>query len=173
MHMPQCPSWVSSYSKIVGRINNSLGLYNASKASLATASETWRHELQPLGVRTVTLITCAVKTNFFDNNQAIPLPPDSRYNNIKEFIYSLSDGHLQAGAISSEQYAVEVVRKVDKGASGVVWAGTDAFLARAGFSLSPPSVFVSYSLHYPYTILTSAVTGYAGAKHNPYFSWDG
>ena len=120
------------------------GLYNASKAALAISSETWRHELQPLGVRTITLVTCAVKTNFFDNNHAFELPQDSKYSEIKDFIHGLSDGHLQEKAISSRQYALKVVKDVDRGASGVVWAGTDAFLARLGFALSPPSIFVSY-----------------------------
>jgi short-subunit dehydrogenase len=119
-------------------------MYNASKAAIAMASETWRHELEPLGVRTITLLTCAVKTNFFENYQEVTLPNTSKYHGIQDFIRTLTDGSMQAKAISSKQYATKVVQEVDKGATGTVWAGTDAFSARMVVALSPNSVIVSF-----------------------------
>ncbi|KAI0849158.1 NAD(P)-binding protein [Daldinia vernicosa] len=116
-------------------------VYNSSKAALAIASETWRHELQPLGVRTVTLITCAVKTGSFDKYQRDELPASSKYYGIRDFIYSLSDGRLQDGAISSRQYATKVVREIEGGSTGVVWAGTHALLLRLLCWLLPKSLF--------------------------------
>ncbi|KAH6898234.1 short-chain dehydrogenase/reductase [Thelonectria olida] len=121
-----------------------MSLYNSSKAAIAIASETWRAELQPLGVRTVTLVTCAVKTEFFSNYHGAELPEASRYFKIRDFIYGLRDGRLQAGAISSRQYATKVVREVERGTVGTVWAGTNAFLARLTWWLSPQPILVSF-----------------------------
>ncbi|KPM42837.1 hypothetical protein AK830_g3728 [Neonectria ditissima] len=117
-----------------------MSAYNGSKAALATASETWRRELQPLGVRTITLITCAVKTNFFADYHHAELPETSKYYGIRDFIQRISDGHLQSNAISASQYATHVVRVVEKGTVGTVWAGTDAGLARLAIWLSPRSI---------------------------------
>lgn len=136
---------LSTSSLLSTVLANMTGMYNGSKAALAMASETWRHELQPLGVRTITLLTCAVKTNFF-NDHVTELPSTSNYSEIKEFIRNISDGRLQANAISPRQYAVKVVREVEKGTAGIVWAGTDSFIVRWAFWLSPPSVFVSLVL---------------------------
>lgn len=102
--------------------------------------------MQPLGVRTITLITCAVKTKGFDEYKAPELPVASRYTGIRDFIYSLSDGHLQDNAISARQYALEVVREVKEGSVGTVWVGTDAFFARLGSAILPQSVFVRLSI---------------------------
>ncbi|KAK9365895.1 hypothetical protein V1509DRAFT_631779 [Lipomyces kononenkoae] len=118
-----------------------MSIYNGSKAALAMASETWRRELQPLGVRTITLITCAVKTNFWSNYHGAELPETSNYFEIRDFIHGFTDGHLQANAITSRQYAIIVVREVERGTVGTVWAGKDAFVARLAWWLSPKSVF--------------------------------
>ncbi|OTA82012.1 hypothetical protein M434DRAFT_85027 [Hypoxylon sp. CO27-5] len=119
-------------------------VYNASKAALTMASETWRHELEPLGVRTVTLITCAVKTRGFDNYQRTEIAESSKYYEIRDFIYGVTDGRLQDNAISARQYANKVVREIEKGTVGIVWAGTNASLLRLATWLLPQSVFVSF-----------------------------
>jgi len=126
-------------------------MYNASKAVLTMASETWRHELEPLGVRTITLLTCAVKTNFFENYHESNLPETSKYHGIQEFIHTLTDGSMQAKAISSKQYATKVVQEVDRGAAGQIWAGTDAFSARIAVSLLPNSIIVSFECFWTLT----------------------
>lgn len=118
-------------------------MYNASKAAIAAASETWRHELQPLGVRTITLITTGVKTNFWKDYEWEGLPKTSRYLEIEEFIRGRTTGEMQEGAITARQYATKVVRDVDAGKSGPIWAGKDAASARIFCSLLPQSLFVS------------------------------
>lgn len=135
----------SKYLVIYQPFANKSGIYNSSKAALAMASETWRHELQPLGVRTITLVTCAVKTNFFTDYHGAELPATSHYFEIRNFIHDLGDGRAQANAITARQYATKIFREVDKGAVGMVWAGKDAFLARLTCWLSPQPVFVSFS----------------------------
>ncbi|EMR70126.1 hypothetical protein MGN70_005654 [Eutypa lata] len=113
------------------------GAYNGSKAALVAASETWRYELQPLGVRTITLITCATKTQYFNNVEGAKIPETSKYYEVRGLVHGLTDGHLQAGAISARQYATKVVREVEKGTVGTVWAGTNALINRLTLWLSP------------------------------------
>ncbi|KAI9867944.1 MAG: hypothetical protein M1813_007766 [Trichoglossum hirsutum] len=134
--MSKCPILLRPFA-------NKPGMYNGSKAALANASETWRLELQPLGVRTITLITFSVKTNFFDGDNRTEIPETSNYFEIRDFIHGLTDGRLQASGISTRQFATKVVREVEKGAVGKVWAGGDAFVARWGWWLSPQFVRVS------------------------------
>jgi 1-acylglycerone phosphate reductase len=119
-------------------------MYNGSKAALAMASETWRLELQPLGVRTITLITLAVKSNAHKRNNRIEIPETSYYYKIRDFIYGRSNGSMQDGAITPRQYATKVVQEVVKGTSGTVWAGTHAFSGHWGWWLSPQFVKASY-----------------------------
>ncbi|PNP54780.1 hypothetical protein FNYG_15610 [Fusarium nygamai] len=118
-----------------------MSIYNSSKAALFSASETWRHELQPLGIRTITLLTSAVKTNFFPEHPAADIPDNSQYFEIKDFIHGLVDGRMQENGISAKQYATKVVGEVEKGTVGVVWAGKDASILRLLSWLLPQSVF--------------------------------
>lgn len=124
-------------------VANMVGIYNSSKAALAAASETWRLELQPLGVRTITLVTLAVKTNFFASDLRLEIPETSEYFGIRNFIRDLTDGRMQASGISTRQYATKVVREVEKGTVGTVWAGGDALIARWAWWFSPQFVLVS------------------------------
>jgi NAD(P)-dependent dehydrogenase (short-subunit alcohol dehydrogenase family) len=126
-------------------INLGKGVYNASKAALATASETWRHELAPFGVRTITLITMGVNTGSFTRPERKPtvLPESSRYAAIGDFVLGIQDGRMQKGAISPSEFAAKVVSEVEKGAYGTAWAGTQAFIGRLMFWLSPQPVLVS------------------------------
>ena len=119
-------------------------MYNGSKAAFAMASETWRLELQPLGVPTITLITLAVKTNAQNNHNRTEVPETSYYHRIRDLIYRLTDGSMQEGAITPRQYATKVVREVEKGTSGPVWAGTHASTGRWGWWLSPQFLKVNY-----------------------------
>jgi len=52
-------------------------MYNANKAALHTYSDTLRVELAPLGVRVVTVVTRAVKSNITRTHRT--LPDDSYY----------------------------------------------------------------------------------------------
>ncbi|KAJ9145412.1 Short-chain dehydrogenase protein [Pleurostoma richardsiae] len=114
-----------------------MSMYNASKAALATTSETWRLELQPLGVRTITLITLAVKTNAFAVDRPTNIPEASYYYKLRDFIHGLTDGRLQANGITPRQYAAKVVREIEKGTVGEIWVGAESFMARWAWWASP------------------------------------
>ncbi|PVH80471.1 short-chain dehydrogenase/reductase [Cadophora sp. DSE1049] len=117
-----------------------LSTYNASKAALATAGETWRLELQPLGVRTITIITLGVKSTSDKAPSQIEIPETSPYFPIRSLIRNVLDGHLKTGGITTREYAKQVVREVEKGTSGMVWAGGNASLVAWGWYLSPQFV---------------------------------
>ncbi|KAK8133588.1 short-chain dehydrogenase/reductase [Apiospora sp. TS-2023a] len=118
-----------------------MSMYNSSKAAMIMASDIWRRELEPLGVRTVTLVTTSVKTPGFDNVQMPRIPEDSYYYVIRDYLYGLADGHLQEGAPDPLTYGLEVVKAIDTGRSGEVWVGKDAAMNRWSFKLLPKSVF--------------------------------
>jgi 1-acylglycerone phosphate reductase len=148
-------------------LTSGLGMYNGSKAAFAMASETWRLELQPLGVRTITLITLAVKTNALKNHQSIEIPETSYYYRVRDFIYGRTDGSMQEGAVTPRQYATKVVREVEKGTSVPVWAGAHASTGRWGWWLSPQFVKVSCSFPSMRRVSIKIVGHGRGKCHSP------
>jgi 1-acylglycerone phosphate reductase len=125
-------------------------MYNASKSALIMASDIWRRELEPLGVRTVTLITTSVKTQAFDNVEMPRIPETSYYYVIRDYIYRLADGRLQDGAPDPLKYGLQVVNEIDKGTSGEVWVGKDASMNHWTWKILPKSMFVSFSQYNMY-----------------------
>ncbi|CAG9947795.1 unnamed protein product [Clonostachys rosea f. rosea IK726] len=115
-------------------------IYGASKAALTLASETWRLELEPLGVRTITISTCATKSNAQTNGFKAKIPETSPYYSIREFIEKPSD--MQAKAITAREYAIKVVREVEAGTAGIIWVGTNSLMARLVASM-PGSILDS------------------------------
>ena len=107
------------------------------------AGETWRRELQPFGVRVITLSTSAVKSNAPKNFRPMTLPENSLYDGLQSFLNRGAGGEMQKKAITPSQYAAQVFRAVEQGASGVVWAGTDSFSIKMAYTLLPTSVLVS------------------------------
>lgn len=112
-------------------------IYNSSKAAAILGSETWRLELAPLGVRTVTLVTTAVKSNAFANIKPVDIPEKSYYYSIRDYIRETSDGRLQKDGITAKQFGVKVVREVENGTTGKCWVGGGATSARYGAWLLP------------------------------------
>jgi NAD(P)-dependent dehydrogenase (short-subunit alcohol dehydrogenase family) len=65
----------------------------------------------------------------FNDFHGPDLPETSNYNQIRDFLHTT--------AISSRQYATKVVREIDTGAVGKIWAGTHAFSSRMLPCLAP------------------------------------
>jgi 1-acylglycerone phosphate reductase len=93
-----------------------------------TAGEAWRHELAPLGVRVLTLVTGGVATKFLENLQPLVLPPGSYYAGIKDIIEKQEENISfgQEPAI----FAKGIVRRVERGETGKAWVGGGAVLIR-------------------------------------------
>ena len=112
-------------------------IYNSSKAAAILGSETWRLELAPLGVRTITLVTTAVKSNAFANLKPVDIPEKSYYYSIRDYIRETSDGRMQKDGITAKQFGFTVVREVENGTTGKCWVGRGAASARYGAWLLP------------------------------------
>ena len=118
-------------------------MYNSSEAAAILGSETWRHELAPLGIRTLTLVTTAVKSNAFNNIKPIDIPEKSFYYPIRDYIRETNDGRMQKDGITAKQYGLKVLREVENGTTGKCWVGGGAASARYGAWLLPNSMMVS------------------------------
>lgn len=120
------------------------GIYNGSKAALTMATDVWRRELQPLGVRTITLVTTSVKTQAFEHTVMPKVPETSYYSVIRDYVYGLADGRLQDGGQDPLTYGLGVVKAVDNGTVGEIWLGKDATMNYWSWKLLPQPVFVSF-----------------------------
>ncbi|KAI4871002.1 short-chain dehydrogenase/reductase [Hypoxylon rubiginosum] len=120
-----------------------LSMYNSSKAALIMASDIWRRELEPLGVRTVTLVTTSVKTPAFENVTMPRIPETSYYYVIRDYLYRLGGGQLQEGAPDPLTYGLGVVKAIEAGKVGEVWVGKDAGMNHWSWKLLPKSTFDS------------------------------
>jgi 1-acylglycerone phosphate reductase len=118
-----------------------IAIYQASKAALIAASEGWRLELAPLGVRVITLVTGGVATNFLANLEPITLPEDSYYMSIKAMIEEQPE-HVPLG-MKPEAFALDVLRRVENGSSGKSWVGGGSIVARFAAWMFPQSGLVS------------------------------
>jgi 1-acylglycerone phosphate reductase len=107
------------------------------------ASEIWRREFEPLGIRTMTLITTSVKTPAFDNIDKPKVPETSYYYVIREYLERLADGRLQEGAPDTRTYAINVIGEIERGVIGEVWVGKDANINHWALRLLPKRIFVS------------------------------
>jgi 1-acylglycerone phosphate reductase len=88
-------------------------------------------------------MTPGVKTTFFSNFKPMTLPETSYYSVIRDFIQGLGDGRLQDDAMGSEEYAIKVVRAVEKGETGKFWPGRTAVMVRYVSWLLPQVLIVS------------------------------
>ena len=113
------------------------------------ASEIWRRELEPLGVRTMTLVTTSVRTPAVDKIDKTRLPQTSHYYIINDYIERLTDGRLQEGAPTPRTYAAQVYKEFQKGTTGEVWVGKDAGVNRWALRLLPSWLFVSADFKIP------------------------
>lgn len=68
--------------------------YNASKAALISVTDSMRLELEPLGVKVVTIHTGAVRSNMFNNVTFDKLPKGSFYEPIRKEFESADFFHV-------------------------------------------------------------------------------
>ncbi|KAL2811228.1 hypothetical protein BJX63DRAFT_399473 [Aspergillus granulosus] len=105
--------------------------YNASKAAVASYSDTLRIELEPLGIKVVTLFMGEVKTRLM-SPEAIFIRPDSIYSDVSEKVKERSQNHAK-NSMAPEEFAAEVVKEImvkspAHGKGEYLWKGTNAWL---------------------------------------------
>ena len=110
--------------------------YNASKAAMATFSETQRLELAPFGITVVDIKTGGAQSNFIENKhsetkQAI-LPKGSIYEPAREAVEEVLRGEeFKQRMQPAEQWAKDVARDLlRKKPPPVVWRGASAGTVR-------------------------------------------
>lgn len=114
--------------------------YNASKAAVVTYSDTLRIELEPLGIKVVTLFMGRVSTKLA-NPDHISFIPGSIYSDVLDQTKERARDHTEKSMLP-EKFAKQVVdqiliRSPGAGKGEYVWKGTDAwivwFLNAVGF----------------------------------------
>lgn len=101
--------------------------YNASKAAMASFSETMRLELAPFNIKVVELKTAMVKSNMVGSMKAheLKLPPNSIWTPAKEAVEGFMRGDAYAGkGVATDVWAEGVVKVVlRKNPPYVVYSG--------------------------------------------------
>jgi 1-acylglycerone phosphate reductase len=107
--------------------------YNASKAAMATFSDTQRMELAVFGVNVVDLKTGAVHSNI-NAGPKRQLPADSLYSPAREVVEkSMNLEEVVKTAMDQQVWAKAVVADLlKKTPPPVIWRGTSAWLVRLG-----------------------------------------
>ncbi|KAI1134065.1 putative short-chain dehydrogenase/reductase [Hypoxylon sp. FL0543] len=122
------------------------GLYNSSKAAMTFLSETWKIELEPLGVRVVTAMIGAINTQLYTKHETT-LPQGSYYKPIEGIIAKQVRGELQEPNNEPVHItARNVVRDTLGGRHGKIWRGGEAGAASIGSWLLP-TTFLEWFLH--------------------------
>jgi 1-acylglycerone phosphate reductase len=107
--------------------------YNASKAAIATFSDTQRLELAPFGVRVIDLKTGAVQSNI-NNGPKVQLPKDSIYTFAKEAVEKgLNFEDIASIAIDRDVWAKATVADIlKKTPPPNIWRGAHVWLVWIG-----------------------------------------
>lgn len=100
--------------------------YNATKAAVASYSDTLRIEVEPLGLKVVTLYMGEVSTALMTPGN-INFGSDSVYADVEDKVKERSLKHEKT-TMSPEEFARQVVSALDGRASNYIWKGTNAFL---------------------------------------------
>ncbi len=108
------------------------------------ASETLRLEMEPLGVRVLTVKSGLVNTSLAINLPEFKLPPDSFYRSIEGTIAVRAKmGELAQLGMELQTYAESIVRDVLATTSGAVWRGSFALFLRCLLASLPRYLVVS------------------------------
>ena len=127
----QAPPTIINTSSILGRLPFPFAAaYNASKAAVASYSDTLRIELAPLGIKVVTLFMGEVSTGLMSADN-ISFGHDSLYTDVEGGVQERSRHHSQ-NSMKAEEFARQVVNEIiSKSAAGkglFLWKGTNALL---------------------------------------------
>ncbi|KAF9777763.1 hypothetical protein IL306_004331 [Fusarium sp. DS 682] len=104
--------------------------YNATKAAVASYSDTLRLELAPLGIKVITLYMGVVATHITSADKKL-LSPDSLFIDAEDGLRERSRLHLKDGT-KPQEFARVVVKDVLKNKTALtkgeyIWQGTSAF----------------------------------------------
>ncbi|EHK23013.1 uncharacterized protein TRIVIDRAFT_60168 [Trichoderma virens Gv29-8] len=131
---------IVNVASVLARLPNLFtSAYNASKAAVALYSDTLRLEVQPLGIRVVTLFMGEVSTPMI-SGETINFGPDSLYRDVEESIKARTATRVE-DAMRPAEFARQVVGTVNDGKTTFVWKGSNAFLIWLLNAVGPRTVF--------------------------------
>lgn len=104
-------------------------------------SESLRIELEPLGIRVLTIMLGQVSTQIYANTATFHLPEGSPYDKIAGTIASQSKGELNLNNEPAEVVAKNLVKDTISGRSGQIWRGGLAGTVSLTLWLLPTRLF--------------------------------
>lgn len=128
----QTPPVIINTSSILSRLPFAFSAaYNASKAAVASYSDTLRIELEPLGIKVVTVFMGEVATNLMSSDN-ISFGPGSIYIDAEEGAKERSRNHSKH-SLKPEAFARQIVEEVvvknpRYGQGEYLWKGSNAVL---------------------------------------------
>ncbi|KAK7964395.1 hypothetical protein PG988_011369 [Apiospora saccharicola] len=115
-----------------------MDVYAGSKSAVEAISESLRHELQPFGVKVLTVIVGAIKTNIFNNRPEYELPQGSRYEPVRKEVAARIAGSDVEGRLGKpEDFAKSLVRDMMGGVSGTIRRGNMSSFVRFATAVFP------------------------------------
>jgi 1-acylglycerone phosphate reductase len=110
---------------------------------LEILTEHLRLEIEPFGVRVLSVVTGAVKSKGQTYFEDWSLPEGSIYKPIEEIVHQRANGIDGAKREPTMEYAKNVVEDIISGATGKVWRGAQAGSVKFGSSSLPQTFIVS------------------------------
>lgn len=139
---PNYTPTIVNVASVLARVPNLFSsAYNASKAAVATYSDTLRLEVQPLGIKVVTLYMGEVSTPLMATEN-INFGPDSLYCNVEDSVKARTTTHLDK-TMPPDEFAKQVVGALINGKDSFLWKGTNAFIVWLLNAVGPRTVFDS------------------------------
>jgi 1-acylglycerone phosphate reductase len=133
---------IVNVASVLARLPNPFAsAYNASKAAVASYSDTLRLELQPLHIKVKTIYMGEVSTPLMATDN-INFGPDSIYREVEDAVKARTTTHLE-NTMPPAQFAREVVDEVISGKNPYIWKGTNAFIVWLLNAVGPRTVFDS------------------------------
>lgn len=125
-------------------------MYASSKAAVNQVSETLRLELEPLGVRVLTVHAGSVATEFTGNAKPLSLREDSRYlpiqKTIAKWAANRADTQKQGDV---KEFVGQLVGHIERRAGGEVWLGSMAGTVKFMRDYAPKWMAVSRGCYLP------------------------
>lgn len=107
-----------------------VGVYAGSKSAIAIISKTLRLEMEPFGVKVVTCIIGAIKTNIFENGPKHKLSSNSIYSPAQKQIAERARGEDVKSHSTASEFTTDLVGDTLKGASGLIYRGKMSTMVR-------------------------------------------
>ncbi|KAJ4169131.1 hypothetical protein NW754_011065 [Fusarium falciforme] len=137
---PNYTPTIVNVASILARLPNLFSsAYNASKAAVVSYSDTLRLEVQPLGLRVVTLYMGEVSTPLMATEN-INFGPDSIYRDVEDSVKARTTTHLEK-TMPPAEFARQVVGALINGKDSFLWKGTNAFVVWLLNAVGPRTVF--------------------------------